>query len=277
MAKGKCKHGEFDLLTGCAQCIADREADEGNTEGSVAKAVEGAQQAAEVVAEIVEEQVLLQVNQRALVRVSPENDEKVAALYNEGVRMLEIADARAIEKPEDLPLATNDLVLIVKTKKAIEEIRKEYVTPIRKHLDDVNTAFKDFTAPLIRAEALTRNKMNEYRAEVARRILEEEEINRKRTEAAQQEMKLKGELTESVDLVEVEPEVAKRVSTDLGSVGQRDHWKYEVFDFILVPDAYKVIDSSQLSAITKKHHDQKPIPGIRFYNEPIDTVNLGRE
>lgn len=275
MTYGHCKHGDFDLLVGCPECIKEKEATPITSEEETDLRVNTEEAGAELVEEEVAER--LPIEQRALVRISPEKDEKVAALYNEGVRMMEIADARAISKPEDLPLATSDLVLIVKTRKAIEEIRKEYVTPIRKHLDDVNATFKNFIAPLERAEALTRNKMTEYRACVARRIAEEEEINRKRTEAARQEMELKGELTESVNLVEVEPEVAKRVTTDLGSVGQRDHWKYEVVDFALVPDAYKVIDSSQLSAITKKHHDQKPIPGIRFYNEPIDTINTRRD
>lgn len=36
---GTCKHGEFDLMKGCPQCIADRMAKEGNTEASIAEAV----------------------------------------------------------------------------------------------------------------------------------------------------------------------------------------------------------------------------------------------
>jgi hypothetical protein len=101
---------------------------------------------------------------------------------------------------------------------------------------------------------------------------EQEEINRKRQEAAEAEMKLNGELSESVNLVEVSPEAPKTVATDLGTAGQRDNWKWEVVDFALLPDEYKVVDSSLLTAVAKKHHDQKPIPGVRFFNEPIIAV-----
>ncbi|MBA7684472.1 hypothetical protein ES703_92868 [subsurface metagenome] len=85
-------------------------------------------------------------------------------------------------------------------------------------------------------------------------------------------MKLKGELTESVNLVEVAPEAPKSVSTDMGTSGMTDSWKYEVFDFALLPDEYKVPDTAMLNSIAKKHHDQKQVPGVRFFNEPFITV-----
>jgi len=31
--------------------------------------------------------------------------------------------------------------------------------------------------------------------------------------------------------------------------------------------------SSQLTAIARKHHDQKPVQGIEFYNEPTVRVS----
>ena len=80
-------------------------------------------------------------------------------------------------------------------------------------------------------------------------------------------MKLKGEITESVNLVPVN-EAPKRVSTNMGTASMRDNWKYEVTDFALLPDAYKVPDTTMLTSVAQKHHDQKPIPGVRFYNEP---------
>ena len=85
-------------------------------------------------------------------------------------------------------------------------------------------------------------------------------------------MELKGEHT--VDLTEVEKpdEAPRRVSTEVATSGLRKNWKWEVVDFSIVPDEYKVIDSSQLSAIARKHHDQKQIPGIRFYSE--DGLNV---
>ena len=96
---------------------------------------------------------------------------------------------------------------------------------------------------------------------------EQERINQQRREAAEAEMKLTGELSESLIEIAV-TEAPKRVLSDLGSSGLVDHWKYEVIDFALLSDEYKVEDSSMLNAVAKKHHDQKIVPGVRFYNEP---------
>jgi len=52
----------------------------------------------------------------------------------------------------------------------------------------------------------------------------------------------------------------------------RDNWKYEVLNFALLDDAYKVADNAQLTAIARRHHDQKPVNGVRFYNEPTRVV-----
>ena len=81
-------------------------------------------------------------------------------------------------------------------------------------------------------------------------------------------MELKGELTESVNLVEVAPEVPKRVSTDMGTVAQRNNWKWEVIDFTIVPDSYKMINAGVLTPIVKASKGKIQIPGIRIFNEP---------
>lgn len=208
----------------------------------------------------------------ALVKVRPQADEAVIALHEQSLKLEQYAVALVITNDDDVKGATNDLSIISGLKKAIEEKRKEYTQPINEHLKAVNEAFKAFTEPLLAADKITRGKVLEYRQEQERIRREQEEINRKRLEAAEQEMRLKGEITESVDLVEVAPEASKKVSTELGSSGQRDNWTYEVFDFALLPDEYKVVDTSMLNAVAKKHHDQKQVPGVRFINKPIITV-----
>jgi len=111
-----------------------------------------------------------------------------------------------------------------------------------------------------------------FNMEQARIRQEQEDINRKRQEAAEAEMRLKGELTESVNLVEVVPEAPKIVSTGMGSTGMRDNWKYRVVNFAELSDEYKIEDSVMLNSIAKGHHDKKPVKGIVFYNEPIIAV-----
>ncbi len=213
----------------------------------------------------------------ALVKVRPEADEAVVALYKQAKRLLLYAEALTIVHEDDVRRATNDLSIISGIKKSVEEKRKGYTQPITDHLKAVNEAFKVFTEPLLRADRITRDKVLEYRQEQERKRQKQENINRLRMEAAEKEMELKGEITESVDLVEVAPEVPKNISAEMGTAGERANWKYEVTDFALLPDAYKVADSSMLNAVAKKHHDQKQIPGVRFYNEPILAVRARKE
>ena len=157
----------------------------------------------------------------ALINIAPAKDQAIQAIYQEALALLRNAAKRVVKTTEDIKLATEDLALVKKLKKAIEEKRKEYVTPIRQHLDDVNTAFKSLLAPLEEADRITGSQIKEYWADQERRRREQEEINRLRIEAAEKEAALKdGEISEPVSLVEVAPEVTKKIHT--GTRQRRD-------------------------------------------------------
>jgi len=207
-----------------------------------------------------------------LIKIAPSSDSEVQAFYNQALQLREYAEARVIATFEDLMPATIDLSLIAKIKKGIEEKRKEYVQPLQFHVKEINDAFKALMEPIETADKITRQKILAFNAEQDRIRREQEEVNRLRMEAAQKEMELKGELTESVDLVEVSPEAPKRTITDMGTAGMRDNWTYEVIDFALLPNEYKIVDTTMLNIIAKKYHDQKQISGVRFFNKPILAV-----
>ena len=209
----------------------------------------------------------------ALLEVKPEAGTEVMPLYNEALRLQDYAERRVITTAEDIKPATDDLSIISKLKKVLEEKRKEYLSPLQSQVKIINDAFKILVEPIEIADRITRDKLLAFDVEQKRIRFEQEEINRKRQEAADAEMKLKGEISEPVSLIEVSPEAPRRTHTDMGTVGQRMNWKWEVTDFALVPDEYKVVDGAMLTAIARKHHDQKQIPGVRFYAEPIITVN----
>jgi len=141
----------------------------------------------------------------ALIQIRPDTDEKVVSLYQEAVKLQQYAEARVIQSDGDIKVATDDLSIIAKFKKAIEEKRKEYVGPINEHLKAVNKVFQDFTAPLTEADSITRQKILVYRKEQERIRQEQERINALRLEAARAEMELKGELAESVELWKSSP------------------------------------------------------------------------
>ena len=208
----------------------------------------------------------------ALIKVKPELDLQVMAFYTEALELKKYAEARVIKTLEDMKPANDDLNIIRKLKKNMEARRKEYLAPFQDHVKEVNEAYKNLMEPVDIADKITADKMLGFNREQERIRKEQEEINRLRLEAAQKDAALhNGEISESVNLVEV-VEAPEKVTSTLGNSGMRDNWKYEVLNFALLDDAYKVADNAQLTAIARRHHDQKPVNGVRFYNEPTRVV-----
>ena len=199
-------------------------------------------------------------------------DIEVMGYHNEAVRLKAYAEGRLVRTIEDVKAATDDLGIISKLKKAMEAKKRDYLEPLKVRTDAIRETYNFLMEPILEADKITRNKMLAYDAEQRRIRAEQEEINRKRMEAAEAEMRLKGELSESVNLVEVAPEPAKSTATEMGSSSVKENWKYEVIDIELLPRAYMMPDTALLTATAKKYHDKKPVAGVRFYNDPIISV-----
>ena len=281
--KGHCKHGEFDLRTGCPLCIADRMAKEGNTEASIAEAVKAVQpKAVEPQLRELEEVVTGTPTPDAAceeyftppetaVALRPGEDLEAHDYYEESLRILEFAKGRVITTLDQAQSATDDLALISKLTKLMEAKRKALLAPLEAQKKEIRDTYDYLMLPIQEANKVTRSKMLDYDMKQRRIQQEQEEINRKRLEAAEAEMRLKGELTESVNLVEV-TEAPERVRTDMGLSTTTDRWKYRVDNPDLLPREYMMPDDAMLSSIAKKHHDKKPVPGVTFYNDPFITV-----
>ncbi len=210
----------------------------------------------------------------AVVNINPKADSQVIAFYNEALGLQKYAEARVIKTTEDLKPATNDLGIIAKVKRGMEERRKEYIRPLDDHKKAINDTFRILMTPIETADKLTRDKMLAFNAEQDRIRKEQEEINRLRIEATRKEAALhEGEITELTNLVEVLPEAPKRTQTDMWIASMRDNWKYEIIDFKLVPDDYKMINAGILTPVVKASKGKITIPGIRIFNEPILAVN----
>lgn len=203
--------------------------------------------------------------QEVTIRVSPEGDEAVVALHAEVNKLEVYAVGLAVKTDEDVKAVTNDLSMIANLKKIIEEKRKEYVGPINDHLKAVNEAFKNLTAPLLSADRLLRDKVSAYRQTQERQRAEQEHINQLRMEAARAEMELKGEITESVGLVEVVPEQPDHYRAEAGTLGTAKIAKWEVADFVQIPDEYKMVDATKIGKVVRA--GLRNIPGIRIWEE----------
>ena len=240
---GHCKHGEFDLNIGCPLCIAENHED---------VRIQGV---------------------KVETTPSPGTDLEVINWHREALKLQEYAESRIIANITDMKAANDDLTIIARLKKAMEERRKQYVQPLNDQVKVINDNYKKFMQPVLDAEKITKQKMLDFNNEQESIRRQQEEINRKRLEAAEAEMKLKGEITESVNLVEVVPETPRRVSTDMGTSGMRDNWTYEITDFALLPDDYKIPNTSALNAFARSTKGTRQIPGLRIFNKPIIAVN----
>ena len=210
------------------------------------------------------------MEENSLVLIKPEANIEVVAFYNQAISLRDFARARVIITNDDLKPANDDLILIRKVKKAMEEKRKEYLKPFQDHVKETNDAYKTLMEPIEEADKLTANKMLAFDAEQKRKIREAEAIEAEKLALAKREAELKGgEIT--VDLTDVaKPEVVPdRIRTDMGSSGQRDNWKWELVDLNLVPQEYLMINAGMLTPIVKASKGKLTIPGIRIYNEPI--------
>ena len=270
------------MSEGCSQCIAEYAAV--NSPENIAKRIKGAEETIDEMERLADESMdalerelnatadaqcaEAEANStEATIALRPGEDIEAHGYFDEARQMLDYAERRVIKTLEDARVATDDLSLIAKLKKAMEAKRKEKLAPHEAEVKAIRDTYNFLMAPVLEAERITKSKQTSFLQEQERIRREQEEINRKRMEAAEAEMKLKGELTESVNLIEVS-EAPVKVSSSMGSSGLTDHWTYEVVDPLAVPREYLVIDTAMLTSIARRYHDAKVIPGIKFINKP---------
>jgi hypothetical protein len=207
-----------------------------------------------------------QITETALIKVNPYGDTSVLQLVAEGNRIRDYATARVILTDLDVVSATDDLSLLARLKRSLEDKRKEYTGPINDHLKAINEAFKTVGTPFEEADRITRTKVLAYRAEQERKRRETEEINRLRLEAAQREAAMnQGEIKEAVVVLETPAAPPANVRTDNGTLGTSTVWKFEVTDFKTLPDEYKMVDASKLGKVVRAGLHN--IAGVRIWEE----------
>ncbi len=210
----------------------------------------------------------------ALMKVNPDADSQVLELYQKGEELKGFAEGFAVKSLDDMKEAADTLSLIKGLMDAIEQRRDEYVRPLNGHVKKINASFKVLVAPMEEANRTLRGKVVAYQREQERIRLAKEEINRKRIEAAQEEMALKGELTEPVAMVEVH-EPVKTYRSGFTTMSTRANWKWELEDLKKVPLEYLMIDSSKVGRVVKA--GTRNIPGVRIYSDQGISVSPKRE
>ena len=253
--KGHCPHGEFDIHKGCKLCIAER-----RLTGTLSPDTELTETVTETITMSSED--LLPSTALAL---RPGEDVEVHSYYQEALKLYGYASARIIDTFEDVKSANNDLSLISKIKKAMEGKKKEYLDPLKVQMDAIRDTYNYLMAPVLEADKITRDKMLAFNLKQKLIKEEQERINALRLEAAQKEMELTGELSESVNLVEVIPEVPKHIRTEMGTASTFKVRKWEIVDFALVPNELKLIDAGKVTKLVKAGIGS--IEGLRIWEE----------
>ena len=269
MSTGKCKHGEFDLVKGCPKCVAEYHS-LGRTGDPLPfiSSTTGDDLPKWPSPDTIP---TADIADNAVVALRPGEDAEAHDYYLQAAEWLESAERAHISTTEDLRVSTDFLSRIGKLKRAMAAKKTEKQAPLKAEMDAIRETYDYLMTPILEADKIIRAKMLAFDAEQRRIRAEQEEINRLKREAAAKEKELNGE-AEAVELVSVIKEPEKSTFTATGGAGTTDHWKHEVVDFAALPDAYKMVDTAMLSAIAKKWHDQKEIPGVRFFNQPIISV-----
>lgn len=200
----------------------------------------------------------------ALVHIDPALDPRVHALSSEVLELVQRAESRTVASDADVRVTTEDLSVIKGLMDSFEAKRKEFTAPLNGYLKDINATFKEFTGPLEEANRLNKSKVLAWDAEQKRIIAQQKHINDLKMEAARVEMELRGELSEPVNLVEVSPEPPAHYRTPAGMLGKVLTWQWEISDFGLLPDMFKVPDAAKIKKVVQAGGT---IPGVRAWQE----------
>ncbi len=207
------------------------------------------------------------VKTTSLALVNPNTDVAFIAIGEQVMGLVRYAESRTIANLADMMATTDDLSLIAKLKKALEDKRKEYVQPFNEHVKEVNGIFKLIGDPLERADNLNKSKVLAYRAEIERKRREAEAIEAEKLALAKREAELSGTGAFTVDLSPVDKPAPPpdRVHTEMGTLSKSGIWKWEQIDWDLVPKEYKMLNEVLIGKVVRS--GMRTIPGLRIYQE----------
>lgn len=255
--KGHCKHGEFLLRDGCAQCIAENTGTPpatfiGSTTGDLPEP-------------------------ETAVALRPGEDIEAHGYFEEAQKLLEYATALVITSDEIVKGATNDLSIISTLKKAMDSKRKALLEPLKAEMDAIRDTYNYLMEPVLKADRITRDKILAYRQEQERKRQEAEDIAKMEREAAERKAALTGEPVVTPEPVEKMPETPDHYRADMGTLGKAMLHKWEVIDFAQVPDNYKKIDAGAVTNVVKSSKGKIVIPGIKIWSEESLRVTTNKE
>ena len=168
--------------------------------------------------------------------------------------------ASFITNDEELEEAVSNLSKLKEYRKHLEESRDALVRPLNDHVKFINGKFKETTNSIDKIEMAIKTMMSTYRR---KREEEAEEVRKRIAEAAASQNIM--EFTNAVaELEEVKQETTVVTSTG-AKVTFRKIWTWELLEFVILPDFYKMIDEKVVNQAVRD--GERDIPGIRIFQE----------
>ncbi|MFA5429862.1 MAG: hypothetical protein WC329_01730 [Candidatus Omnitrophota bacterium] len=199
----------------------------------------------------------------------------MAHAFVEATKLLEYAERRLIHSNEDLKPAVEDLGIIAKGTKALLEMKKRALAPLKEKSDAITAAFKQILEPLEIADQLTRRKMESFNNEQKRKAAEAAAIQNEKEALAAREAALSGTGEITVDLTppQAPPPVPAHTRTEQATQGFQKVTKWEVVDPNLVPRVYLIVDAAKVGKMVRASSGTLSIPGIRIWTEDAVRIN----
>ncbi len=174
----------------------------------------------------------------------------------------------------------------------IKDFRKicdsEYL-PIQQKTKEANQLalknIKRYSEPLDKAKGLIQQCINAYKAKKdAKRKAEEDrlraEAEKKEKSRLEKEMKkelkkegwsreeVKSQVKEEIKHTEIiVPKIKIEDTTKTDGIIYREYWTFDVIDFALLPDEYKIENDKKIGGVVKSLKQNTQIPGIRVRSE----------
>jgi hypothetical protein len=191
-------------------------------------------------------------------------------VYNQLVSLsaerLKEAEGLVLEKVDDLDSANMLLKKTAATEKAIEEKRKEMVTPLNERVKEINGAFKAISTALAAANDLLKRKILVFRQdEEARRqkLIDEQSA----AQAAAEKKAKKAKATGKPEPVYVAPPAPLPLAA-IDSTTVRKTWTFEVVDEKSIPRNFMVLNEKMVREQIR--NGVREIAGLRIFQQ--DTV-----
>lgn len=169
------------------------------------------------------------------------------------------AKTYTVTTPEEVDQASLFLKKVTDTLRAVETKRLSFTAPLNQSLKEINSTFKQISAPLEEAKSHISKLIIDWRREEQARIVKEEERRRHIQDAH-------AEQGHNVN----DPVTMARPDNTIGNASTRKIWRFKITDFSKVPDEFKTIN--QVAVNMEIRNGKRAIPGLEIYQEETLAV-----